>query len=160
MRAASVKPVGRAHRHLAAVSSFGWLLAPRRDLRQTWSKVLRTERMRTAHRHSRVQQQSGGPAMAYVASWQNISAKVREVVGRITFAGLTLVLLAAHADSEARAAGASFSDFPFLIACEAADVAQQAYYLSRIDRERVATYQTHAEPACQITVTTQARQGG
>jgi hypothetical protein len=98
--------------------------------------------------------------MAYVASWQNISAKVREVVGRITFAGLTLVLLAAHADSEARAAGVSFSDFPFLIACEAAGGAQQAYYLSRIDREGVATYQTHAGPAGTITLTGKAQQVG
>ena len=97
--------------------------------------------------------------MAYVASWQNICAKVRGRVGRITFAGLALLLLAAQANSEARAADASFADFPFLIACEAGGT-QHAYYLSRIGRDGVAIYMTPAGQAGTITLSGGAKQVG
>ncbi len=84
--------------------------------------------------------------MDRVKLWQNICAKVLGVVGRITFAGLTLLLLAALANSDARAAEVSFADFPFLIACEAGGT-QHAYYLSRIGRDGAAVYMTPARQA-------------
>ena len=71
--------------------------------------------------------------MAHGASWQNIYAKVLGVVGRITFAGLALLLLAAIANSDARAAEVSVADFPFLVTCDVGGV-QHAYYLSRVGR--------------------------
>jgi hypothetical protein len=97
--------------------------------------------------------------MAHVASWQNICAKVLGVVGRITFAGLTLLLLAALANSDARAAEVSFADFPFLIACEAGGT-QHAYYLSRIGRDGAAVYMTPARQAGMITLSGNAKQVG
>ena len=96
--------------------------------------------------------------MAHVASWQNICAKVLGVVGRITFAGLTLLLLAALANSDARAAEVSFADFPFLIACEAGGT-QHAYYLSRIGGDGVAVYLTPAQ-AGMITLSGNAKKLG
>lgn len=74
-------------------------------------------------------------------------------------AGLTLLLLAAVATSEARAAEVSFADFPFLIACEAGGT-QHAYYLSRIARDGVATYRSHAGQAGTVTLTGKAQQVG
>lgn len=95
--------------------------------------------------------------MAHVASSQNICAKVLGVAGRITFAGLTLLLLAALANSDARAA--EVADFPFMIACEAGGT-QHAYYLSRIGRDGVAVYMTPARQAGMITLSGNAKQVG
>jgi len=97
--------------------------------------------------------------MDRVKLWQNICAKVLGVVGRITFAGLTLLLLAALANSDARAAEVSFADFPFLIACEAGGT-QHAYYLSRIGRHGAAVYMTPARQAGMITLSGNAKQVG
>ena len=54
----------------------------------------------------------GLPTMAHVASLPHIHTKVREVIGRMTFAVLALLQLAAIPISEARAAEVKFSDFP------------------------------------------------
>ena len=94
--------------------------------------------------------------MAHVASWQNIA---RRIVGRLTFAGLTLLLLAAHANSAARAAEVSFSAFPFMIACEV-NGTHHAYYLSRIGQDGVAVYMTPARQAGMITLSGNAKQVG
>ena len=96
--------------------------------------------------------------MAHGASWQNICSKVLGVVGRIAFAG-PLLLLAAVANSDARAAEVSFADFPFLVACEVGGV-QHAYYLSRIGRDGVAVYLTPAGQAGTITLSGSAKQVG
>jgi hypothetical protein len=95
--------------------------------------------------------------MAYVAS-QYIFKKVRGVVGRITFAVLTLLQLAAIPIFEARAAEVSFADFPFLIVCETGGI-RQAYYLTRIGRGGVAVYLT-AGRAGTITLGGTAQQVG
>ena len=97
--------------------------------------------------------------MAHVTSWQNICARICGSVGRITFAGLALLLLAALANSEARAAEASFADFPFLITCEVGGI-QQAYYLHKIGRDEVAVYITPGGQAGTITLSGTAKQVG
>jgi hypothetical protein len=97
--------------------------------------------------------------MAHVALWQNICAKALGAVGRITFAGITPLLLAAFANSDARAAEVAFADFPFLIACEAGGT-QHAYYLSRISRDGVAVYLTPARQAGMITLSGTAKRLG
>jgi hypothetical protein len=92
--------------------------------------------------------------MAHGTPWQNICAN-----GKTTITGLTLLLLAAFANSRARAAEAPFADFPFLIACEAGGT-QHAYYLSRISRDGVAVYLTPAKQAGMITLSGTAKRLG
>jgi hypothetical protein len=99
-------------------------------------------------------------AMAHVASWQHIRTKVRGVVGRIAFAVLTLLQLAAIPISEARAGEVPFADFPFLIMCEGGGI-QQVFYLSRIGQDGVAVYLGAAGQAGTITLDgTPKRVGG
>jgi hypothetical protein len=98
--------------------------------------------------------------MAHVASWQHNRTKVRGVAGRIAFAVLTLLQLAAIPISEARAGEVSFADFPFLIMCEAGGI-QQVFYLSRIGQDGVAVYLGAAGQAGTITLDgTPKRVGG
>src|SRR6266566_8364256 len=78
--------------------------------------------------------------MDRVKLWQNICAKVLGVVGRITFAGLTLLLLAALANSDARAAEVSFADFPFLIACEAGGTQARLLFIQNWPRRSCRLY--------------------
>ena len=98
--------------------------------------------------------------MAHVASWHHIRTKVRGVVGRLIFAVLTLLQLAAISMSAARAVDVSFTDFPFLITCEAAGI-HHAFYLVRIGQDGVAIYATLAGQAGTITLDgTPKRVGG
>jgi hypothetical protein len=96
--------------------------------------------------------------MAHVASWQHIRTKVRGLVDLLIFAVLAPLQLAAIPVSEARAV--EFTDFPFLITCEAAGI-HHAFYLVRIGQDGVAIYATPAGQAGTITLDgTPKRVGG
>jgi hypothetical protein len=104
--------------------------------------------MQSDSRHFNVQRH---PATAHVASWWHIRTKGRRVVGRMAFAFLALLQLAAMPISEARAAEPTVADFPFLITCEVGGI-QYAYYLSRIGQDGTAVYLTLTGQAGTITL--------
>ena len=70
-----------------------------------------------------------------------------------------LLQLAAIPISQARAAELSFSDFPFLITCEAGGT-QYAYYLSRIGPDGTAVYSTFTGQAGTITLDSKPQRVG
>ena len=99
------------------------------------------------------------PAMERVAPWRHIRTRGRRGIGRMTFACLALLQLAAIPISQARAAELSFADFPFLITCEAGGT-QYAYYLSRIGPDGTAVYSTFTGQAGTITLDSKPQRVG
>lgn len=132
---------------LEDAASFDWLLGARCSLRHIFKSPGCNDDQRL-------------PAMAHVASRQHIRTKVHGVLGRFIFAIPSLLQLVAIPISEARADEVSFTDFPFLITCEAAGI-HHAFYLVRIGQDGVAIYATLAGQAGTITLDgTPKRVGG
>ena len=68
-------------------------------------------------------------------------------------------MTAAYLPASARAQDLSFRDFPYVIYCEAADIAH-AFYFSRLGPDGVATYLTPDRQAGMITIDGVARRVG
>ncbi|WP_245448944.1 hypothetical protein [Phyllobacterium sophorae] len=92
--------------------------------------------------------------MVVVAS--HLRVKVRGVAIRTAFAAIALSQFAAADALHAQAEDASFTDFPFLVHCEAAGV-DHAFYLSKIDPDGVAVYISPDRLAGTLTITGKAQ---
>jgi hypothetical protein len=91
--------------------------------------------------------------MVLIVSYPRV--KVRGVALGTAFATIVLSQLAAVYTLQAQAEDGAFTDFPFLVHCEAGGV-DHAFYLSKIDPDGVAVYISPDRLAGTLTITGKA----
>ena len=139
----------------------GWLLALPREYAPNLvlENSSHQRKCELDHRHARAQRQPGASDNG-----------TRRIVAAYPYEGTRggwknnhrrpcAIATCGHSHFRSTAAEVKFTDFPFLVVCEAGGI-QQAYYLSRIGKDGVAVYATRAGQSGTVTLGGKVQQVG